>query len=208
MQLLSKTNIQFLNYSKYSFIISTFIIITGFIYCITQGVNKSIDFSGGTIVNISVDKKHYDINFLRSYLSQTMDEDIKVVEESFNGQDYKIILTMNFLEDEKKLASVLDLEYKDYYSIDMIESIGPKIGNELQNNAIKAIVTAMIFIGLYISFRFDGFYALGSLIALMHDVAITFTASPPQVLATEIFALVVSPGLKFPSPSESAKTYN
>ena len=175
MELLSSLNINFLKYSRHAYVLSIIVILTGVLYCLTQGINKSIDFTGGTIVNVSINKNQYDIDVLRKILSEKIDKDIKVVEESFDGSSYRIILTMRFLNDEKKLELILKEIFKENYKINMIESIGPKIGDELQNSAMKAILTAIIFIGLYISFRFDSFYALGSIAALVHDVAITFT---------------------------------
>ena len=167
-------NIDFLKYSKSAFILSSLIIITGIIFCISAGIKKSIDFTGGTVANISIDEDRYDIDFLRKYLSENLDENISIVQESFDGENYRIIITMKFLKDEKKLSNTLSNIYSQNYKINMIESIGPKIGDELQSSAIKAILTAVIFIGIYISFRFDGYYALGSIAALIHDVLITF----------------------------------
>jgi len=54
-----------------------------------------------------------------------------------------------------------------------VESVGPKIGKELQTDALKAIGLALILILIYITFRFDRYYALGSVMALIHDVLIT-----------------------------------
>tara|TARA_Y100000994_G_C15691339_1_gene441656 strand:- start:1337 stop:2245 length:909 start_codon:yes stop_codon:yes gene_type:complete len=167
-------NINFLKYSSSAFILSAFIIISGTMFCLITGVKKSIDFTGGTVANISIDKEEYDIDFLRKYLSENLDENISIVKEGFDEKNYRIILTMKFLKDEKKLSNTLNNIYSQNYKINMIESIGPKIGDELQASAIKAILTAIIFIGIYISFRFDGYYALGSIAALIHDVIITF----------------------------------
>ncbi|MDP6133849.1 MAG: protein translocase subunit SecF, partial [Candidatus Marinimicrobia bacterium] len=54
-----------------------------------------------------------------------------------------------------------------------VESVGPKIGKELQSDALKAIGLALLLILIYITFRFDRYYALGSVMALIHDVLIT-----------------------------------
>ena len=49
------------------------------------------------------------------------------------------------------------------------------MGDELRKSARNAIIIAMFLIGTYITFRFDSFYALGSLIALIHDISITLS---------------------------------
>ena len=51
--------------------------------------------------------------------------------------------------------------------------VGPSIGAELKSDAMKAILIALILITMYVSFRFDRFYAYGSLAALTHDILIT-----------------------------------
>jgi len=175
MKSFSNFNFNFIKYSKFAYIISGIIILIGILLFFTRGIRTSIDFSGGTVVNCNISKDKYDINFLRDYLTQKIDQEIKVVEEDFDGNDYTVLLTMQFLDDETALEKLLTEIYQDKYQINMIESIGGKIGDELQHSAIKAIITAMIFIGIYITFRFDSFYAIGSLIAIVHDVAITFT---------------------------------
>ena len=59
------------------------------------------------------------------------------------------------------------------FEIERFEKIGPKIGSELRSDAINAILIALLLISMYISFRFDLFYAYGSMAALIHDVLIT-----------------------------------
>ncbi|MDP6144107.1 MAG: protein translocase subunit SecF, partial [Candidatus Marinimicrobia bacterium] len=59
------------------------------------------------------------------------------------------------------------------FTLRRVESVGPKIGKELQTDALKAIGLALLLILIYIAFRFDRYYALGSVMALIHDVLIT-----------------------------------
>ena len=57
-------------------------------------------------------------------------------------------------------------------NIELEEFTGPKVGAELKSDALKAIGIALLLITLYISFRFDRFFAYGSLAALLHDIII------------------------------------
>jgi preprotein translocase subunit SecF len=59
------------------------------------------------------------------------------------------------------------------FEVRRVESVGPKIGKELQSDARNAILLALLLIGIYIAFRFDRFYAYGSVAALIHDILIT-----------------------------------
>ena len=68
--------------------------------------------------------------------------------------------------------NLLIKNFEENYKINQIESIGPKLGDELKNNARNAIIVSLLLISIYITLRFDRFYALGSLVALLHDIFI------------------------------------
>ena len=80
------------------------------------------------------------------------------------------------LSREKKIGvwgtGYIGLSTMAYFAREKIESIGPKMGNELRINARNAIIAALFLIGLYITIRFNSFYAIGSLVALLHDIFI------------------------------------
>ena len=176
MNLLSKKlNINFMQYSKYTIYISLILMIIGIYSFFNLGIKKSIDFTGGTIIHFIVKNSDRDISKLREHLKYNLDENIVVVEKEKDQNNSNFLLTMSFIDNEEKIKNILDDLYGKNYTIKQIESIGPKIGNELSSNARDAILVAMLLIGLYISLRFDSFYALGSLVALIHDVAITLS---------------------------------
>ena len=177
MNILPKNlNFNFIAYSKFAFKISTIFIITGIIFFSINGIKTSIDFTGGTVINFNVKKDSYDPEFdLRSYLKENLDQSVSLVEMNSKDGLHRVVITTQFLKDEGLVNTVLKKKYGDGYVIEKIESIGPKIGKELKNNSLKAIVVAMLLIGIYITFRFDSYYALGSIIALFHDIAITLS---------------------------------
>ncbi len=72
-----------------------------------------------------------------------------------------------------EISEQLTLALGKTFTLRRVESVGPKIGKELQNDALKAIGLALLLILIYITFRFDRYYALGSVMALIHDVLIT-----------------------------------
>ena len=170
-----KYNFDFIYYSKYSIIISLSTLLIGGTLFLIRGLKSSIDFTGGTVVNLSITEKNVNISELREYLKNYLEKDVVVVETESTLDTYNILLTMKFLDDEKILNQSLLNLYGDKYHINQIESIGPKIGDELRKSARNAIIIAMFLIGTYIAFRFDSFYAFGSLIALAHDISITLS---------------------------------
>ncbi|MDG2266937.1 MAG: protein translocase subunit SecF [Candidatus Marinimicrobia bacterium] len=161
----------FVKYFKQMFVISVSIFTISILSLLFIGIPSSIDFTGGTIINIKVDT---DINLsnLRQALEENLNQSVSVVEVKSNNESY-VLLKMSYLSDEQVINDLLKKVYGNSYTINQIESIGPKIGDELRVNARNAIIASLLLIGLYISIRFDGYYAIGSLFALLHDVFIT-----------------------------------
>ena len=169
--MISKINFNFTNYFKSMVLISLVIFLVSLMSLLIIGVKSSIDFTGGTVINVQVDT---DVNLsnLRQVLEQDLKQSVSVVEVNSNNETY-ILLKMGYLSNEQVINDVLSKVYDNQYSINQIESIGPKIGDELKVNARNAIIASLLLIALYISIRFDGYYAIGSLFALLHDVLIT-----------------------------------
>ena len=173
MRLFKKNpKISFLSYYKYAFGLSVVFIVSGIISIFVQGLETSIDFTGGTIVNVETNQENIDLPQLRIDAENIFNKTVNIVLSESNGSAKNLIFTMDFLEDEKILDTYLQNSFKENYQIVQVESIGPKLGDELKVNARNAILASLLLIGLYITIRFDRFYALGSLAALLHDVLI------------------------------------
>ena len=169
----SNLKIDFIKISQFTSWLSVAMILISLMVYFFSGIKFSIDFTGGTLVNLSIEDESFNIAELREKLTQSIDENIVVIQQNSLNDKNNLLLTMRFLHDENILHTSLQKLYDKKYNIIQIESIGPKIGNELKNNARNAIICALLFIGLYITIRFDGFYALGSLVALFHDICLT-----------------------------------
>ena len=173
MRLFKKNpKISFLSYYKYAFGLSFIFIVSGIISIFVKGLETSIDFTGGTIVNVETNQENIDLPQLRIDAENIFNKTVNIVLSESNGSAKNLIFTMDFLEDEKTLDTYLQNSFKENYQIVQVESIGPKLGDELKVNARNAILASLLLIGLYITIRFDRFYALGSLAALLHDVLI------------------------------------
>ena len=170
MRLLSKTNINFINKQKFTGLLSIALIITGIVSLIIKGGPLlSIDFTGGTVAQLKFNKD-VELISLRNTLSKYGFKGAEIVE--FGSPDEVLIKTQfsgSSSEISEKLTTALDTTF----TLRRVESVGPKIGKKLQTDALKAIGLALLLILIYIAFRFDRYYALGSVMALMHDVFIT-----------------------------------
>ena len=168
-----KSNIQFIKNSNKFLLLSIIVFIASVFLIFLKGIKKSIDFKGGTIINLTIESDNYDLSILRDVLSNKLTNSINVVEMKTELNDYEVVVTTEYLSNENQVSDVLESLYNDSYKINKIESIGPKIGKELSKNARNAIIASLLLIGLYISIRFDFSYAIGSIAALLHDLIIT-----------------------------------
>tara|TARA_Y100000588_G_C14053772_1_gene838436 strand:+ start:62 stop:970 length:909 start_codon:yes stop_codon:yes gene_type:complete len=173
MQLIKNTlTIEFVKQFNIFFRASLLALLFSITIMIMKGIEPSIDFIGGTTFNISFTDK-IEIAKLRQDLQKTLNKTIDVV--VINGNDdsmMTVLIKLPFGDYENTINKIFNNNYPDYIINQQI-SIGPKIGNELKSSALNAIMLALVLISFYIAIRFDRYYALGSLAALIHDILIT-----------------------------------
>ena len=170
MRFLSKTNIDFISKQKLTGLLSIVLIIAGITSLIMKGGPLlSIDFTGGTVAQIKFEKP-VELGQLRNTLSDYGFKGAEIVE--FGSPD-EVLIKTQFTGSSSEISEKLTLALGKTFILRRVESVGPKIGKELQSDALKAIGLALLLILIYITFRFDRYYALGSVMALIHDVLIT-----------------------------------
>lgn len=170
MRFLSKTNIDFISKQKITGFLSIALIVAGIASLIMKGGPLlSIDFTGGTVAQVKFEKP-VELGQLRETLSDYGFKGAEIVE--FGSPD-EILIKTQFSGSSSEISEKLTLALGNSFTLRRVESVGPKIGKELQSDALKAIGLALLLILIYITFRFDRYYALGSVMALIHDVLIT-----------------------------------
>ena len=170
MRFLNKTNIDFISKQKIAGFLSITLIVAGIASLIIKGGPLlSIDFTGGTVAQVKFEIP-VELGQLRETLSDYGFEGAEIVE--FGSPD-EILIKTQFSGSSSEISEKLTLALGNSFTLRRVESVGPKIGKELQSDALKAIGLALILILIYITFRFDRYYALGSVMALIHDVLIT-----------------------------------
>ena len=175
MRFLTETNIDFLSMRRFGFVISGSFILAGIVSLLLQGGPLlSIDFTGGALAQIRFEEAP-DIAKVRSALESL---DVGIGEVQTFGTPNEILIRLQLSQNAENLTSelkaALQAQFPDQ-SIDFrrVETVGPKIGSELKGKAFFAIFTAIIGILIYISIRFELKFAIGAIVALIHDVLIT-----------------------------------
>ena len=171
MRLLTNVNIDFLGKRKIAAAISGVVIAAGlFSLLVKGGPELSIDFTGGTLAQLQfstptevsdVRDRLLDYGFSRPTIQQF-------------GEENEILVRVPVEETGEALRQQLQdaLAGMDF-EIRRLETVGSKIGGELRSKALQSVLFALLGILIYISLRFDRYYALGAVAALAHDVLIT-----------------------------------
>ena len=166
-------NIDFVGKRKIFITISLLIIAIGIISLIIKGGPKyGVDFAGGTIVQIKFNK-----NVQISQLRKVMSKDVSIQSFGETGDEFLLRFPQTTADTEALSNNIKTILIKNFgkksYEIRRIEMVGPKIGKDLRKKGLLAIIVAIIGILIYISIRFEFRFALGAVIALVHDVLIT-----------------------------------
>jgi preprotein translocase subunit SecF len=168
-----KNDIPFLKYRKIAAFISILTFIMAFFFLFQKGLNYGVDFTGGTIIEISYEEKA-NVDEIREQLTQINLNEIQV--QNF-GTDKDVLIRMPLNEDITiaELSELVNQELtklNNPFEIKRVESVGGQVGEELFENGALAILFVCLGIILYLSLRFEWRFALAAVVANMHDVII------------------------------------
>ncbi|MEW6982257.1 protein translocase subunit SecF [Colwelliaceae bacterium 6471] len=176
MQILNlKETVAFMSYRKVAAIFSVLLMIGSVVSLATNKLNFGLDFTGGTLIEVGF-QQAADLNQIRDVLDKNGFDDAVV---QLYGSSRDVVIRLGLREDVKAEMlgnQVLDLlQTGTGQAVDMrrIEFVGASVGDELAEQGGLAMLTALICILVYVAFRFEWRFALGSVIALFHDVLLT-----------------------------------
>jgi preprotein translocase subunit SecF len=195
LEILGKTNIDFMGKRRYAFIFSGIMVLLGIIGLIQIGrgaANLGIDFAGGTAVQLKFDQP-IRIDEARKALESNGLENAEL--QDF-GQDNKLLIRVKASTtiEEKTADKVVSIFTKEFpgnkFVVDSSTEIGPTIGKKLQTDALVAIIISFAGIILYIAARFELRFGIAAALATFHDVLAVLGAF--YILDKEITLLVVT----------------
>jgi len=175
LEILGKTNIDFIGKRKYSFLFSGIMVLLGLIALvqIARGAaNLGIDFAGGTAVQLKFEQP-VRIDEARKALETNGLNDVELQEF---GQDNKLLIRVKASTtiEEKTAERVVKIFTKEFpnnkFVVDSTTEIGPTIGKKLQEDALVAVIISFAGIILYIAARFELRFGVAAALATFHDV--------------------------------------
>ena len=174
------TRFDFIGKKKITIWISAVVILISFgSIFLHGGLRYGVDFAGGILLQIKFSKA-MDISEVRNALEAMGSKDAMV--QKF-GEENEFLIRVekasgDLEEMSKKIQTSLQGRFKDKaLEIRRVEVVGPKVGKDLKEKAIWAMVLSFLGIWVYVAFRFRQVsYGLGGIVALIHDIIVTFGA--------------------------------
>ena len=175
-----------MSYKKVGFALSA-TLAAGSLFLLMLGLNLGIDFKGGTAIGLSFDEE-VSIQEIRSVM-----ESISVGDQEFNlsteeikyfGSNKDVMIKINSQDNtpENFGQGIVNHIYESMPTkvpqdknmfVLSLGAVSPKVGSELSGKAFWSIISALVLILFYISIRFEFKFAVGAILALVHDITIT-----------------------------------
>ena len=164
-------NIKFMSYRKFATIASLTLLVLSIGSLSFKGLNLGLDFSGGTLIEVSYDEAA-DLVDIRDLMFNNGFDDFQVVNFGSNSD---VLIKVADKNGNSQLGDVIYSFLQEADStteLKRIEFVGPQIGSELRDQGGLGMLVALGMILLYVAFRFQYKFALGAVAALAHDVVI------------------------------------
>lgn len=162
---------------KIFFSITIIFLLIGFGSIVTRGFNLGIDFTGGSIVDLTFENP-VSVAQVRDVLKEHVMGNSIIQLENSDGKTEanSVLIRTGVVEDTELRATMNDLQSKlGNYQIQRVEQVGATIGSELVQQAAMAIVLSWVLMIAYITFRFEFKFAIAAIIALIIDVLVVLS---------------------------------
>ena len=186
MEIIKNTNINFMASKNVGFTISSICFVLS-LFMLFSGLNLGIDFRGGTMIglNFSEEVEIQEVRVAMQSISiEGQEFDLSTEEIKHFGNSTNVMIKFKVRDDapenfEQEIVNHLYQNMNEKVPEDKnnfilsIDTVSPKIGSELSGKALWSIISALGLILFYISIRFEFKFAIGAILALVHDVIIT-----------------------------------
>lgn len=165
----------FMRWDNVAFIISGTLLILSLVVMGVRGFNWGLDFTGGTVIEINLEKPA-DLDQIRDSLEKAGFAD-PLIQNFGSSRDVMVRMPPSVGTSGQELGNhvvgVINEGTQQHATVKRIEFVGPSVGGDLAQAGGMALLTALICILIYVAFRFEWRLALGAVLSLAHDVIIT-----------------------------------
>lgn len=165
--------IDFVGHRKIAVAVSAFLILASITLLIGRGLNFGVDFTGGLIVEVGYPES-VELDGIRTTLAE-IGYDGAIVQHFGTTSEVLIRLAPGSTDAAAVSNDILRSLRGDDAAVEMrrVEFVGPQVGDELKEQGGLAMLLSLIGILIYVALRFEYRFALGAIVALVHDVVLT-----------------------------------
>jgi preprotein translocase subunit SecF len=180
IELFKNPNYDFIGKRKWAYIVSIAITLIGLGSLVVKGgLRYDLDFTGGTLIQVRFDQVPTIAKIRASLATIHLGESI--IQEFGDSREYIIRLplveSVSSEEISRRVQSALSAEPSlGKFELRRVEFVGPQVGRELQLQAVYLVMAGLIWIAIYLAFRFDLRGGVAAVIAVLHDVIVCLGA--------------------------------
>ncbi len=181
MHILKNTNYDFLRWRWHAIILSWVVIIAGVVVIMTRGLPRGIEFAGGTAV-ITKFEREVSVEQVRAALEETFGGQNVVIQSFGDPAQHQVLSRVpqsgaetadSISATKDAVAAALTKANLGTFEIVGTEIVSPTVGRELTSKGTWATVLSLIGILAYIAFRYQLSFAVGAVVATLHDLLVT-----------------------------------
>jgi SecD/SecF fusion protein len=174
LHLIRATKIDFLKWAKPAFAVSWLLIIVGIAYGIHRGGHiMGVDFAGGDALTVSFEKR-VDVDKVREVVMKlNVGEPLIQYQKDLSRGKEALMITSAYNTGQKVEDAVQKSFPEAGFKRIALDKVGPSVGAGILKNAIISMLLALFGILVYVAFRYEFSFAVGAVIAIIHDVLMT-----------------------------------
>lgn len=182
MRIFKDTHFDFLRWRWHAIVLSVALVALGVASLVTRGIPLGVEFAGGTVV-IAQFEQRPTIEQLRSALDEAFSGQTLVVQSYGEPELGQVIIRVPEVGEESgnelgsvatRVETALSSASLGEFQVVGTEIVGPAVGQELTSKGISATVLSLAGILFYLTFRYQLSFAVGAVVATVHDLLITF----------------------------------
>ncbi len=201
LRLFANAKYDFIAVRHYAYALTALFIVPGLLFLLIRGLNYSVEFTGGTLVQVQ-SKKPVDVGSLRTGLDREGLHGAEI--QNFGGPNEFVVRARvakqgTDANDTQAAANAVNQALgvvlgADNFTIVRTEAVGPKVGGELRQKAFLAIFLSFFAVLAYLAYRFEWRFGLAAVIATAHDIitTIAFIAMLKLEVSLTVVAAVLS----------------
>jgi SecD/SecF fusion protein len=168
------TRIPFMGIRMWTFALSISLSVLSVVLFFTVDMNYGVDFKGGSLIEVQARDGTADPGDIRSRLSELNIGSVQV-QEIGNQGDVLIRIAAQDNGDNAEQSTVTKVrdELQNDYDFRRVETVGPTVSAELARQGTIGVIVALALVLVYIWFRFEWQFAVGAVVATIHDIVMT-----------------------------------